>query len=175
GSLKNATAPASEQGFHSIQNRQVVVDAQNRDSGKLHAVSLPCHALLLTRWYDRRERDLDREQGSATDRRADDNFVVENAGDALHDRKAQSQAAGGLGPLIEPMKFLKNCLLRRSRTAEPGRGQIEAQPAVAAPAAQKHAALERVFNRVRDEILQQPPQQTPIGLDRQRAGHELEA
>src|SRR5882672_4328268 len=43
-----------------------------------------------------------------------------------------------------------------------------------APAADEHATLGRVLDRVGDEILQQPPQQAPIGPHRERAGHELE-
>src|SRR5213078_693824 len=72
------------------------------------------------------------------------------------------------------MKFLKNCTFFRSRNAKSGIVDIDAQPTAVAPAADKHAALWSVFDCVGDEILQQSPQETPVGLDRERAGCELE-
>ena len=41
-----------------------------------------------------------------------------------------------------------------------------------APAADQHAAVRGIFDGVGDEVLQQPPQQQPVGFHRQRAGHE---
>ena len=58
--------------------------------------------------------------------------------------------------------------------AEAGVVDVDAQLAARAPAADQHAALRRVFDRVGDEILQQPPQQAPVGAHGERAGHELE-
>ena len=66
-----------------------------------------------------------------------------------------------------------DALLRR-RNAEPGVVDVDAQLAAAAPAADQHAALRRVFDRVGDEVLQQPPQQPPVGAHGERAGHEFE-
>jgi hypothetical protein len=45
--LEDPAAPAPEQRFHAIEYRQVIVDAQNRDARKLHAVDLTSHALML--------------------------------------------------------------------------------------------------------------------------------
>ena len=41
-----------------------------------------------------------------------------------------------------------------------------------AAATDQHAAARGVFDGVGDQVLQQPPQQQPIGFHRQRAGHE---
>ena len=60
------------------------------------------------------------------------------------------------------------------RNAEAGVVDVDAQLAAAAPAADQHAALRRVFDRVGDEVLQQPAQQPAVGAHRERAGHEHE-
>src|SRR5262249_4982996 len=149
-------------------------DAQNGNSRELHAIHIRCYLLLLARWYNGRKRDLHRELRSTTNRGADDDLVIEHAGDAFDDRKAQSQAACRLGPLIEPVKFLKDRTFFRSRNAKSGIVNADAQPSAVATAADKHATLRGVFDCVGYEILQQSPQQTPVGLDRERAGCELE-
>ena len=46
------------------------------------------------------------------------------------------------------------------------------RPFVAAAAADQNAAFRRVFDRVGDEVLQQPAQQAAVGLHRQRRGNE---
>ena len=98
--------------------------------------------------------------------------MIEHAPDALHDRQAEAQSARHLGAFVEPMEFAEDHLLLRRRNAEPGVVDVDAQVAAPKPAADQHAALRRVFDRVGDEVLQQPPQQAAVGADGQRAGHE---
>ncbi len=98
--------------------------------------------------------------------------VIEHARDALHDREAEPEAARDLRALIEPVEFAENLPLLRLRNAEAGIVDVDAQPAVCRPAADQHAALRRVLDRVRDEVLQQPAQQPPVGAHRARARHE---
>src|SRR3954470_1522481 len=99
--------------------------------------------------------------------------MIEHAGNAFHDRKAEAKSARQLRALIEPVKFLENRALLRFRNPEPGIVDVEAQLAVAEPAADEHATLWRVLDRVGDQVLQQPPQQPPVGADRARAGDEF--
>src|SRR5215813_2998536 len=151
--LQYPAAPSGEQRFHSIENREVVVDAQHGDAGELHAIDLPGQALMLARGNGGGERHADRELRSTADRRGDGDPAVENACDALHDREAKPQAACRLGALIEPVEFLENRPLFRSRNAQSGIVDVDAQSSAAGPAAHKHAALGGVFDRVGDEIL----------------------
>ncbi len=58
----------------------------------------------------------------------------------------------------------------RARCRSTSMRNIAAAPA----AADQHAARRRVFDRVRDQILQQPPQQSTVGPHRQRAMDECE-
>src|SRR5262249_26643318 len=51
---------------------------------------------------------------------------------------------------------------------------VDAQSSAARSTAHEHAALGGVFDRVGDEILEQPAQQAPVGLHSERAGHEFE-
>ena len=44
--LEDPAAPAPEQRFHAVEYRQVIVDAQNGDARKLHAVDITSHALM---------------------------------------------------------------------------------------------------------------------------------
>ena len=67
--------------------------------------------------------------------------MIENARDALDDRKAEPQAAGDLGALIEAMELLEDRPFLRRRDAEPGIVDVDPQAAAVAPAADQHAAL----------------------------------
>src|SRR5215813_14338022 len=56
--------------------------------------------------------------------------------------------------------------------ADSGIIDIDAQLGAAAPAPDQHAASQCVLDGVGNEILQQPPQQAPIGPDAERTRHE---
>src|SRR4029453_11949933 len=122
---------------------------------QLHAVDLARRALLRAHGDRGGAWDLDREPRSLTDQRCNADLVVEHARDALDDRKPEPQAAGDLGALLEAMKFLEDRALLRVGNAKPGIAHVDAQPSTVAPATDQHAALRRVLDGVRDEILQQ--------------------
>ena len=122
------------------------------------------------------------DSGTSTEKReprpalgAQVDLVIEHAPDALDDREAEAQAARHLGALVEPVEFAED----RPPSSTPGMPRpvsytsMRSRPRTA-PAADQHAALRRVFDRVGDEVLQQPPQQPPVGADGERAGHELQ-
>ena len=98
--------------------------------------------------------------------------MVEHAPDALHDREPEAKSARHSGPLVETVELLEDRLLLGARDAEAGVVDVDAQPVAMATAADQHAALGRILDRVRDQVLQQPPQQAAVGFDRERAGHE---
>ena len=99
-------------------------------------------------------------------------LAAQHASDALDDRQSQPDAARDARALVEPVEFLEHGAPLRLRNADAGVADVDAQARAAAPAADQHAALRRIFDRVRDEVLQQAPQQAPVGAHRQRAGHE---
>src|SRR5262245_16908991 len=98
--------------------------------------------------------------------------MVEHAPDALHDRQPKAETARHLGTLVEAVEFAEDQPPLRSWNAEAGVVHLDAQPAARAPAADQDATAWRVFNGVGDQVLQQPPQQTAVGTDRERAWHE---
>ena len=51
---------------------------------------------------------------------------------------------------------------------------VDAQRPVLPPAAHQHAAFQRVLDRIRHQILQEPAQQPAVQLHRKRAVHEIE-
>src|SRR5262249_41017368 len=65
-------------------------------------------------------------------------------------------------------------VLLRCWNAETGIVDVEAKPTVAAPAANQHASLLSVFDRIGNEVLQQAPQQPPIRTNGQATWHERE-
>ena len=103
-------------------------------------------------------------------------LVVEHARDALDDREAKPEAARHLGTLIEAVELLENrALLRAAGCRARCRRRRCAAVAAAGAAADQHAALGRVFDGVGDEVLQQPPQQPPIGLHREPSRARIRA
>ena len=72
------------------------------------------------------------------------------------------------------MELLEYLAALQGRNTDAGVVDLDLQRRAVAPAADQHAAVRGIFDGVRDEVLQQPPQQQPVGLHRQRAGHECE-
>ena len=128
----------------------------------------------LAQRHRRRQRHLDREMRAAIDGGVDLDLVVEHARNPLHDRQPEPEPARHLGALIEPVKFLEDRLPLGDGNAEPGVVDVDAQMAVVPAAADQHAALRRVLDRVRHQVLQEPAQQPAVRLHRQRAVHEIE-
>ena len=61
--LEDPAAPAAQQRFHAIENREVVVDAQHGDAGELHVVATRGPRWMLAR------RDRRRRSGTSTENR----------------------------------------------------------------------------------------------------------
>lgn len=98
--------------------------------------------------------------------------VVEDAGEALDDRKAETKAARNPRTLFQPVKFLEDLGALDHGDADAGIVDADLQRLTAAPAADHDAPARRIFDGVGDQVLQQPSQQQPIGLHRQRRRHE---
>src|SRR6185437_8689799 len=120
----------------------------------------------------RRARYLDGEPRAAAKRRLQHDLAIEHAGDALDDRQAEPNAARHAGALVEPVKLLEHRAPPRLRNTDAGVADVDAQPRTAAPAADQHAAGRRVFDGVRDEVLEEAPEQPAVGANGQRAGHD---
>ena len=93
-------------------------------------------------------------------------LVVEHARDPLHDRQPEAEPARDLGALVEPVKLAEDRALLRLRDAEAGVVDVDAQ----APRARRQPTSTRPCGvyliGVRDEVLQQPPQQPAVGPHR---------
>ena len=71
-----------------------------------------------------------------------------------------------LRALVEAVEFAEDVALLRLRNADAGVVDVDAQAGRLPAAADQHAAVRRVLDRVGDEILQQPAQQPPVGAHR---------
>ena len=115
----------------------------------------------------RRQRHVDREARAAADARVAgrSSWSSTRAMRSTIDRPRPRPRAT-LAPWSSRWNSRKIVALLRLRNAEAGVVDVDAQLAAAAPAADQHAALRRVFDRVGDEVLQQPAQQPPVGAHR---------
>src|SRR5215831_13815356 len=100
--------------------------------------------------------------------------VVEHAGDAFYDREAEPDAAGNVGCLVETMELGEYGAALVRWNADAGIVDIDPQRPAATPAPDQDAARHSVFDRVGDEILQEPAQKAPIRPYAERTGHESE-
>src|ERR1700730_12107125 len=114
--------------------------------------------LRVARCDCRGKGDLHRKLRPAADRRYKRELVIEHPRYALHNGKSEPQAAGDLGAPLEPVEFLENGLLLRRRNAKTGVMNVDTKVTVPAAASDEHATLEGVLDRVRHQVLQEPPQ-----------------
>ena len=98
--------------------------------------------------------------------------MVEHARQALDDRQAKAEAARDPRALFEPVEFLENLAALLRGNADAGVIDGDLQRLAVAAAADQHASARGIFDRVGNEVLQQPPQEGAVGFHRQRAGHE---
>ena len=155
---------------------RLVVDAQHR---ACRAAGRDRRAASSRGGCDRRrgarQRHLDREaRAAAAAPSADRSCDRARARCARTIERPRPSPRATLAPSSSRWNSRKIDLLLRRRNAEAGVVDVDAQLAAAAPAADQHAALRRVFDRVGDEVLQQPPQQPAVGADGERAGHEFQ-
>ena len=126
----------------------------------------------------RRAGHFDREARAAAHIRFQRDLTAKHASDALDDRQSEAEAARDAGALVEAVELLEHGAPLRLRDADAGVADIDAQARAAAPAADQHAARWRIFDRVRNQVLQQAPQQAPVGAHREpsrarRRGRDL--
>jgi hypothetical protein len=99
---------------------------------------------------------------------------VRASGVALDDRQAKAEAAGDPRALLEAVEFLEDLAALDRRNADTGVVDADLERGAAAAAADQHAPARGIFDRIGDQVLQQPSQQETIRLDGQRARHEHE-
>ena len=109
----------------------------------------------------RRAGHFDGEARAAAHIRFQGDLHCQHASDTFDDRQSEADAARDAGALVEPMEFLEHGAPLRLRDTDAGVADIDAQTRAAAPATDQHAARRRIFDRVRNQILQQAPQQAP--------------
>ena len=98
--------------------------------------------------------------------------MIENARDTLDDGKPEPEPERRARALIETLKFLEDDFLLSSGNAEARVDDVDAQFSAPAPAADQHLPARRIFDRVRNQILQQPAQQPAVRSNGERAGKE---
>ena len=84
--------------------------------------------------------------------------MVEHAGNALDDREAKTETARHLGSLVEPVEFFEYDAFFRVRNANARVEYGDARAPGTVSATDQHTALRRVFDGVRDQVLQESPQ-----------------
>ena len=72
------------------------------------------------------------------------------------------------------MELREHRPLLLGRNAEPRVPDLDARRARNAAAADQHPALDRILERVRNEVLQQAPHQPPVGANGEPRRHEFE-
>ena len=154
---------------------RLVVDAERHRAGEPPGDAFRhSHCSRARRRAAAAARHFDREARAAADIRFQCHLAIEHAGDAFDDRKAKADAARDARALVEAVELLEYGAPLCLRDADAGIADIDAQPRAAAPATDQHAARWRIFDRVRNEVLQQAPQQAPVRAHRERARHEDE-
>ena len=95
--------------------------------------------------------------------------MPEDAGQAIADRQAESQAFLAPGRrLIQPLKFVEDPRALFRGDAGAGVPHLDAHLVAEPPRAQQHAALAGVAQRVGEKVLQDPAQQLRVAAHRQR-------
>ena len=76
--------------------------------------------------------------------------------------------------LIEPLELSEHRALMLGRNAEAGVPDLDPGRAANSTTTDQHSATQRIFKRVRNEVLQQAPHETPIGTNGERGLSEDE-
>ena len=100
--------------------------------------------------------------------------MLEHPPEALDDRQAEAEARRHPRALIEPLELGEHGALMLGRDTEAGVPDLDARGAGHAAATDQHPAARCVFERVRNQVLQQAPHQPPIGANGEPGGHEDE-
>src|SRR5262245_17806008 len=131
--------PIPQQRRHAAKNFAIVVEAKNERSGNPAVIDARLWRPHLAE-FGRRNRNLDREMGAATNLRSERDWMLQHAGDALDNGEAEADAAGNLGSLSETMKLDEYVASPVGRNADTGIVDIDLQPPAAPPASDQHAA-----------------------------------
>src|SRR3984957_8375903 len=100
--------------------------------------------------------------------------MLKHPSQTLDDRQAKPKAARHACALVEPLELSEDRALMLGRNAEAGIPDLDADRAGNSAATDQHPAAQRIFERVRNQVLQQPPHEAPIGANGERGGHEDE-
>src|SRR3984885_1299744 len=174
GGFERAAAPAAKQRLHAVEDGAFVVDAEHHRA---------IEATDIERWQSAQlgrggkifcARYFDREARAVADIRFQHDLAVQHAGNAFDDRQAETETACHSRALIEPMEFAKYRAALALRDTDAGVVDLDAQLLAAPPAAHQHASRRRIFDRIGNEILQQPPTHAAIRAHALRARHEVE-
>ena len=101
---------------------------------------------------------------------------MEEFAKALDDREAEAQPLAALaGGVVQLMVFFEDRLQLGLGDADPGVPDLDAQFALAAPAAEEHPAALGVFQGVRNQVAHHLLEQAPIAANGQGARDDAEA
>ena len=118
------------------------------------------------------DRDGHREHGAAGAVGVERDAVIEHSRETFDDGQSEPEAARDARALFEAVKLLEDLAALDRRHADAGIVNDDLQRLSAASAADQHTALQGIFDRVGDQVLQQPPQHQTIGFHRQRTRYE---
>ena len=170
--LDHTTAPTAEQRFHAVEDRRLVIDADGNRPGELAGVRVRLHGVRQMRRRRVRQRHRDGEARAAANPGIHVDVVLQHPRDPLDDRQAETEAARDACALIEPVKFGEDGFVLALRDTDAGIEHVDAQMIAAQAAADQHATLRRVFDRIGNEVLQQAAQHAAIRADHALGRHE---
>ena len=100
--------------------------------------------------------------------------MVQHPRHALDDRQPEAEPARHLGGLVEALELLEDELLLRGRNAEAGVPDLQRDAGAAPPRAHQHAPARRVFDRIRDQVLQDAAQEPAVRAHGEGRRHDAQ-
>src|SRR5215470_14626580 len=145
GGLNRLASPAPQQRHHPVQDIGIVVDTEHENFGDAAAVDARLRQTRLAQ-LRRRNRNVNRKMCTSVDLRSECNRMIENTGNAFHDRKTEPETAGDLGAPVEAMKLGEDSTAFVWRNPNAGIEHIDTYTLPATPTTDQNAASSGVFD-----------------------------
>ena len=167
----HVATPARQQHAHAVENARLVIQRQH-DHSRERLMVLRAHMPAgdqSARQHALADGGVNAKHRPLAGLRGQPHAMPHNAAEALDDGQAKAEAGRCFGRWREALELAEHILLFGFRNAKARIPNLDHKIGRTPAAAHQHAALGGVFERVRNQVLQQPPQHPPIRAHAQRA------